>query len=356
VAIAWREAKELLALVERGDSLTSELRPRIAFLRELASDLESARDLPHFNTAVRPRLKTREFEKARYEMQVAALFTRTGQHVEFVPRSRRRTPDLKVVLGDHALFVECTRKDAYRPDRDDDSPVRRELLETILSLQKELRASLEVVVIVVGTLNERVSAEVLAEARRAIETGARGRTNAREGVTLLLREPAPPPPPTGSVGVSLRDTLLSPNTSKRLARSEGILGTDSEGRLYVKSVNTAAVYVIDSHKVTSIVDAFQPKRGQIPEQGGLVYMSLDVSHVAEGDVDFYMQAAGSAVSGALLTPPENTRISAVILMTDLIPLRVVLADGQTSTALGRRSHLVRNPSALFSLPVDLIPG
>ena len=59
--------------------------------------------------------------------------------------------------------------------------------------------------IVIGTLNARVSAEDLAEARRAIKTEEPDRTNAIEGVTLLLREPPPSPP--GSVRIPL--SLLS---------------------------------------------------------------------------------------------------------------------------------------------------
>jgi len=69
-----------------------------------------------------------------------------------------------------------------------------------------------------------------------------------------------------------------------------------------------------------------------------------MSGVADRDVDTYMQAAARAILGALLTPPENTQIGAVILMTDLIPLEEVLPDGQTSPFLGRWSRHVRNPN------------
>jgi len=109
------------------------------------------------------------------DAQVRAVDVRAvGAQMHFTAQRRNGVtlPDLKVVLGDREVFVECTRKDSYMPGRDDDSAARQELREKILSLQRERGASLEVVVIVVGTLSERVSAQVLAEARRAIEAEA----------------------------------------------------------------------------------------------------------------------------------------------------------------------------------------
>jgi hypothetical protein len=60
--------------MEAGATVPLEFRPNIAFLEELASDLESTKNVPNFARAIRPRLKTGEFEKAQYEMHVGALY------------------------------------------------------------------------------------------------------------------------------------------------------------------------------------------------------------------------------------------------------------------------------------------
>ena len=69
---------------------------------------------------------------------------------------------------------------------------------------------------------------------------------------------------------------------------------------------------------------------------------MDVSHVAEGDVDLYMQIAQKAVQVALITPPGNPQIRAVVLMTTPILLPGKFADGTEVRVRGRRSLLVSN--------------
>jgi hypothetical protein len=260
-----------------------------------------------------------------------------------------------LIIGQYELFIECTRKDHYKPDRHDDSAARKSLGDDILALQRELSASLEIIAVVLGTLDPRSSEDVLTAIRRAIEKGARGMwTRATGGIGFIVREVTPVPlPQSGGVGVAIPVTLLSP---KRLALSEGTYATDAEGRPYIAGEKRAAVYVIDSHRMTSVVDSFRSKRGQIPKDGsGLVYVNLDVSHVAEGDVGLYMQMARNALQAALATPPGNPQIGAVILMTGVIPIPLALEDGQVVRALGRKSFLVRNPHG--SLPDGLIiPG
>jgi len=142
---------------------------------------------------------------------------------------------------------------------------------------------------------------------------------------------------------------------KRLALAEGTYSVDQEGRPYIAGEKRVSVYVIDSHRMSSVADSFRDKRGQIPKGStGVVYVNLDVSHVAEGDVDLYMQMARNAVQAAVTTPPGNPQIGAVILMTTPIPIPVELG-GQVVRALGRKSFLVKNPYG--TLPERfIIPG
>ncbi len=355
VAVAWAEAKEFLSEIEAGAPVTVEFRPNIAFLDEVVTDLESAQKIPNFARAIRPRFKTDEFEKAQFEMHVGALYQRSGQQVEFVlPSGKGRLADLKVILGQPEVFIECTRKDPYKPDRYDDSAARKSLADDILALQRELSASLEIVAVVLGALAPRSSADLLTPIRQVIEKGARGMWyRATEGIGFIVRELTPMPSPPDGVAVTIPATLLSP---KRLALSEGTYAMDEQGRPYIAGEKRVAVYVIDSHRMTSVADSFRDKQGQIPKgSSGVVYVNLDVSHVAEGDVDLYMQMARNAVQAALTTPPGNPQIGAVILMTTLIPVPVQLESGQVVRALGRKSFLVKNPQGRLSENF-IIPG
>jgi hypothetical protein len=356
VAVAWAEARKLLEQLKAGASVSLENRPNLALLDELATDLQSAQNIPNFAKANRPRLKTTEFEKAQFEMHVGALYQRSGQRVEFVPTERRRRADLKVTVEGHDVFVECTRKDSYTPDRYDDSAARESLARDILALQTQLSAALEVVVVVPGALDPpHLSADVLKGIRTRIENGDRGSwTRAADGLGFVIRELTPIlPPPGGGVGVAIPASILSP---KRLALSEGTYAVDAKGQPYIAGEKRAAVYTIDSHRMSSVIDSLRRKLGQIPkDSSGLVYMNLDVSHVAEGDVDLYMQSAQNAVHAALTTPPGNPQIGAVILMTSPIPLALKLEDGTVVRVLGRKSFLVRNPDGASPQGL-IIPG
>ncbi len=359
VAVAWAEAKELLSQIEAGAPVTDEFRPNIAFLDELVSDLEGSREIPNFARAIRPRLKTGEFEKAQFETNIGPLYQSAGKQVEFVPPSGKgRLADLKVILGQQDVFIECTRKDLYKPARHDDNAARKSLGDDILGIQRELGSSLEVIAVVLGTLDAQHSEDVLAAVRQAISKGARGMwTRPVEGIGLIVRELTRIELPSGtSVGPILPDAIMSPMSPKRLALAEGTYSVDQEGRPYITGEKRVSVYVIDSHRMASVADSFRDKRGQIPKEGsGVVYVNLDVSHVVEGDVDLYMQMAQGAVREALTTPPGNPQIAAVILMTTPTPLPVVLENGQVVKVLGRRYFLVRNPDG--AIPEGfIIPG
>ena len=355
LATAWLKARNCLAQLEAGGSVSSEDLPNNTLLAEMAADLDTAVNIPNFAKAVRPRLKSAKFEKAQFEMHIGASYKRSGQHVEFIPPSRQgRMADLKVILDHHNVFIECTRKDPYQPERHDDSPARESLLDDIKSLLAESLTSLEVIVVVFGALDPRFSTDVLGAIRQKIAKGDRGVWTRAEGLGLVVRDLTPVQlPPGAGVGPVLPATLLSP---KRLAFSEAVCSIDEKGQPYVTREQRGAVYVIDAHRMTSVIDSFRHKQGQIPKSdSGVVYIDLDVSHIAVGDVDLYMHVAQNAVQAALTTPPGNSQIGAVVLMSTPIQIPVVRADGTVTPILNRRCSLIQNPHG--TLPAGFtIPG
>jgi hypothetical protein len=116
------------------------------------------------------------------------------------------------------------------------------------------------------------------------------------------------------------------------------------------------VYVIDAHKMTSVIDSFRHKQGQIPKSdSGVVYIDLDVSNVAVADVELYMHIAQNAIQAALATPPGSPQIGAVVLMSTPSQVPVVLADGTVIPVLNRRCSLIQNPHGTLPLGFT-IPG
>jgi len=361
VAVAWWRVKELLAQLEAGGSLPAQDLGSIALLDEVGTDLAVAQKIPNFARAVRPRLKTGEFEKAQFEMHVGALYQRNGQPVEFLlPTGKGRRADLKVTVGQDGVFIECTRKDAYQPDRDVDSEPRKALGESMLALQRELTSSLEVIAVVLGSLDARASADILAAIREVIDTGRRGMwVRAAEGIGFIVRELTPVSlPPGAGVGPVLPAVIMSP---KRLAFSEGTYSLDERGQPYIAGEKRVSVYAVDSHRMSSVTDSVRRKRGQIPKgSGGVVYVNLDVSHVLEQDLGLYMQMAQGAVRSALTTPPGNPQIGAVVLMTTPILVPVGREGGEEARVSARTCYLVRNPHGTlpdgFTIPEAVPPA
>jgi hypothetical protein len=351
VALAWREAREHVAKMTGDKEADAGVLPEIGPFLELAGDIEAVREVPNFNTS---RLRDKDFEKARYELHVAAMYKRGGRHVEFVPRAKgRRTADLKVIHEGAELMVECTRKDAFNPAGVDDSDVRTTLEKDLMSLQREFDVSRELIAIVAGALNANGATEILAEARRVLPTGTLGRRlNAAQSIGLEVRERSTVPLPPGSIGgVVISSDMFSASVDKRMALAEGVVTADTARQLSIKSTGTAAVYVIDSHKIASVVDSVRDKFGQIPAGAcGLVYVDLDVVRIALRDLGFYLHMTRKAVEQVLATPPVVTQIAAVVLTTGLVSVPVTTPEGKAVMLTCRLSVVVRNPAG--SLPVS----
>lgn len=352
IATAWAVARNNLAALAEGKATESDPPEDVeGILVELARDLLVVRGVPHFETCV-ARLRDKDFEKAQYELHIAAVYKRDGRDVEFVSRAKgKRTADLKVLHDGQEVLVECTRKDSYQPGSANDKQMRVELQDRLLALQGEVSMSREVTAIVVGALSSRSASDILDEARRALSGGRDGvRINASQSIGLRIREPSTIPMPPGSIGgVVIPADMLSPNNEKGLAVSEGTVTADAQGNLSITGVKTAGVYVVDSHRMTSVVDSVREKFGQMPKGGsGLIYVDLDVSGVALGDLSFYMQMVNEAVKQALATPPPVSQLGAVVLTTGLVALPATNNRGESVTARVRLSLVVPNEAG--SLP------
>jgi len=84
-----------------------------SLLHENLTILEPILDLPDWQIRLRDK---KEFPKAEYELAIAAGYARTGNIVNFIPRSTDRTGEFYVVdkTGNEVL-VECKKKDMTGP-------------------------------------------------------------------------------------------------------------------------------------------------------------------------------------------------------------------------------------------------
>jgi hypothetical protein len=103
-----------------------------------------AQSIPNFAKAVTPQRLKLEFEQAYFEVYVGALHHSAGQQVEFLPPSgKTRMPDLRVIHEQQEIFLECTRKDPLKSEREDDSGARHSLGDGFLRSKKNWRRRLK---------------------------------------------------------------------------------------------------------------------------------------------------------------------------------------------------------------------
>jgi len=347
----WKDVKAAL----EGFESTGILQPSQALigLTSFGYDIRLARPVPNYDIAIRPRLKkSREFPKVQYEVYVAALCVRSGYNAEFIPPSTtagEKSPDLKVLTEGCEVYVECVRKEAYRPQSSIQDGVWKSLWQRMSATLDGLGASHEVIVIALGALKEESFPAILHVVKQHILASREGIWVIREvGCGLAIRRM--PPQPTGQ-GVS----LFIP-AGMNPAFTFGSVAVDGQGQKYLKNVSRIALYAIDSHRLGSILSSVNEKRGQIPEGGpGLVYLDLDVSHVAEADVPAYLELVAAAIK-SLFTPNANTRIGAVVLTTGAVSVFIeTVEDTGPFITLHRRIRVIRNPCK--SLPDGfVVPG
>ena len=105
---------ELFLEFDRWRETGSRAEPALAIVRIglLAESLKLVRAQAGFDKLVQRLKKSREFESAAFEAEVAASYLKRSWTVEFVETGDSRTPDLRVKRGDGSpLWVECKRRD-----------------------------------------------------------------------------------------------------------------------------------------------------------------------------------------------------------------------------------------------------
>jgi hypothetical protein len=345
-ARGWLQLRGLLASLQSTTTpvLSQEL---IAFI-DFANDLSAVRGLPHYDVAIRTKLKTVDtatLSKVQYEAHVAALGVLSRYNVEFVPQSEasgERTPDLILTGGACDFYAECKRKDAYAPPTSTSDDVWQSLQDQILKSARELNAFYQIVVVALGQLEQKNSAEVLEGVRQFLSEKREGNFVSKDlGIALSIQK-------LGHNKIVPHPDWANPGVT------EAITKVDEAGKFYFDDFIRVALYRIDSHRLSSILASFNQARGQVPiDAVGLIYIDLDVTQVSIADIFIYLDAIGSALQ-ALFTPTSNTRIGAIVLTTG--PLLVPTdQNGRQIQNIGHYLRVVRNPHS--SLPGNcLIPG
>ena len=320
-------------------------------MSSFAVDLSLARSLPNYESAIKKRLRdASEIAKVQYEIYVSSLFVRCGHKPEFILQQKTRSPDLRLILNDFEILIECTRRDAFQPT----DPVGKRvfgsvsepgtLCRQVTDLLKETEASHHIMIVSFGNLEISSFTGILQEVTQRILSNEEGLFVNLKGLYGLGIYRMPQPSQEGDVQFSI-PRGLNP------ACAFGTIAEDNQGRKYVKNPSMFSLYQFESHRLKSIISSFTDKRKQIPESGcGLLYIDIDVSHLHENEVGTYLEIV-SAVLKSQLTPSTNTRIGGVILTTTPIFVETQ-KDGLPFITFHRRILVLCN--SYLRLPKDFV--
>lgn len=345
----WKEAIDTLE--EFNNTGVLNINQGLIALSTFAYHLCKSRLLPNYDIAIRPRLKKPEFSKVQYEVYVGGLCVRAGYQVEFIAlptTSGKRIADLKLLTKEGEIYLEATRKDDYN-NANNDNQMWGTIWRTIANLQSKLKANHEVFIFPVG---EAISQKHIGNILETLECNI---LNDKEGIWLNLE---------GNYGLALRKL---PKPSRNEGQGLGVfipaemnpgfafvtIGEDKKGRKYAENYNRVALYSINSHKLSSVLNTFNKKRQrkQIPTNGiGIIYINLDVSQVLDSDVITYLEFLKKLLE-TKFTVNANTRIGAIVLTTgpQFIESKV---DGKPFITAHRRRMVIRNTFGL--LPDDFV--
>jgi hypothetical protein len=345
----WKQAKQALAA---GTVAELGLSDDLAAFIVLASDLLVAQLLPNFDAAIQPRLKSEsQFDKASFELHVAAAAKSSGYEVEFVlvsQQQRERTPDLAVRAEVLQLSIECKRKDSYEPAGSLLEPAWDELNYALYeSVFKHLEGLHEFILMNFG---EQLASDKIPGIVELVKRLAEGASDqivvSRElncAMSVLYR---PPVRVTGNRVAGIPGNWVNRGMHAVMYTTPLRLGRD--GLEYMDELRFG-LYKVDAHRLESIVQSFNAARGQLPkDEVGVIYVDLDVSKVAEADTDIYMRLVGIAIK-ELFTPQDNTRVGAVVLSGGPLMVRST-QHGRSVVSIEWPRYDVRNPYG--KLPSD----
>jgi hypothetical protein len=352
---AWNELGRILEAeqVERTGRIG--LSTDAVRLLSFAADLALVRHLKGFTACIPPKeLKIGTFEKHEHTIYIAASSVRAGHQIELVLTSKtlgQRTADLKLVTEPVPVYMECKRKDAYKPKAGSG-----EHLEYIWGQLQNPTPSEnwdgdevgnhEVVILVAGEPQQEAMASLVSFVKGLLKEQKRGIFFSPTASSFVSVQEPSPAPPGAENGVWLPG---DGKASEVLAQ----FYVDDQGRMHVTQQRRVGVYLVDSHRIDAIIQSFDNARGQIPPNGvGLIYICVDVAHVRENELLPYLRLIGTSVAQKF-TPTSNSRVGAVILVTE--PIGYAPSSNKTGFALERAVCVVRNPYS--PLPAEfLIPG
>ena len=338
----WAEATAMLEAAERSRAMT--MTPAMAWLFDLATDLECARRLPGYSSAIRSeQLKRLTFDKETYVAHVATMGVRTGYSVSFIPvseKSGERTADLRMTLGEWILDVECKRKDRY--SLDEARTAAWESLESSLGdLQERLSCDYEVLVCAIGALPATSVGEIARFVRERVVAGDEGEYSGGvpDCVLFVTRNPERP---AGAEGIWI-PAWQNP------AVARAAVHVDDNGKPVYHPMLRLSLYIIDGHRLSQVLSSFRSARGQIdPAGSGIIFIGIDTSSILPGDHELYFRTLEEWLTRQF-TPSQHTRIAAVVLTGDIAAVEIT-PDGGWHRA-SRHWRVVRNPH----YHVDKIP-
>ena len=304
-------------------------------------------------------MKGNEFAKIQYEIYTSALCVRAGFQTQFITPSTNRTSDVLLDWEGTHIHVECTQRDPYIPLAPDYQGPTKTLLDAV---RDQNLAGLEVIIIILSGLEDRDVPAIISDFRQ-IDSKTDGDLLRRPRYGIYVQKLPPPegdghwvtsfgsqPPFTLETGVFIP-------AGQNPALAMATVAVDGSGRKFLTGHYRVYLHTINSHDIQSLVETFGRKRRQIPKGGpGIIFVDLDVSHVAVRDIQLYLDLVAEGLKQCF-RPRINTRVWAVVLTT--IPVPIHTGEGQTKFITLRRAiKVVRNqyadiPSS-FSVPGENI--
>lgn len=330
----WAEASQMLGPAERTRAMT--ITTELANLFDLATDLECARGLPGYSSAISSLLLKRlTFEKEGYVAHVATMGVRSEYSVSFVPvseKSGERTPDLNMSRGDQTFDVECKRKDSYCLEG-----ARIEAWETLElalgDLQGRLSCDYEVLVVAVGILPVGHIAEIARFVRERVGAGDEGEYSGslRDCVVLIKRCPERPSGVDGIWVPAWQNPAVATATMR----------INDQGQPEYGPTLRLSLHIIDAHRLSQVLNSFRSARGQINSaRSGMIFIGVDTSKVLPGDHELYFRTLEEWMRRQF-TPAQHSRVAAVVLTGDIATVEITPDKGWHRSS--RHWRVIRNP-------------
>jgi hypothetical protein len=334
----WSRAKQFLrGLAAEETNLSNE---SLAIITDLAAAIRETRELPNFETEIRPRLKDRStFNAAANEMLVANACKSMGE-VEFVKRINGiQTPDLKISQDGQPVYVECQRKERIVPGRYSDEE-RNCSLKVAEQLASDIPAGSNVFITIIGGGREQIEAAA-AEAATIVRDLPPGKYCMADGKYCIWTDKIATPPERlpGSDAVI---AAYLPSGLECGVASADMTVDEHRNHTYTNQKRVQFAF-IESHTFKTILNGFNEKRqrGQIPDgSSGVLNFDVDLTHVLEDNHFKYLNIITELLTRKAWQPGINTKIGGFLFTTwpHFLPAE---GEGCKFLVCGIRQYLVQ---------------